>query len=184
MGLKKFNKTFSNVGLLGTLSSTRLLPTPEIFLVTAGISTFYKDQGHHISQNYFTEKSFWVKLSLYNLISLPNKLPYIVDGLQYTHIGSKLVLQYNYNFMSSDIRLHIHTNISSANFFCNSLSGIYPSTVWLERELSDFTGLVFQGLTDSRRLLLDYFQEKQTYKSHIHNEKSYNNATYEVLLNF
>ncbi len=184
MGLKRVNKVSYSAGLLDVFVATQLLPAPEIFLVTDGVFTFYTNQAHHISQSYFTEKPFWVKLALYSFLNLPNKLPYLVDGIQYTHTGDNFILQYNYNFMSTDVRLHLYTTISSSSFFCESLSTVYPSSVWLERELSDFSGLIFQGLTDSRRLLLDYFQHKQTYKTHTDNDRTYNNTSYEVLFNF
>ena len=63
-----------------------------------------------------------------------------------------------------------------------SVSPVYASCVWLERELSDFTNINFIGLTDTRRLLLDYFEEKTLWETHISNDKNYNNTIYDILL--
>ncbi len=160
------------------------LPNPELFLMSGIINIFYKEQSHYLGQIYYIEKNFWAKSSLYLSLVLPNKLPYVVDGLQYCDLSNNLKLQYNFNFMLTDTRLHIYTKILENNFTCNSISCIFLSCVWLERELSDFTGLLFEGLLDNRRLLLDYFQDKQYWKTHIANERSYSNLVYEVSLNF
>lgn len=125
------------------------------------INTVYKTQSHHLVQTYFFEKNFWVKGCLYLLLRVPNNLPYIVDGVQFVGLGKNLTIQYNYNSMLTETRLHVYTEVFESSFNCQSISCLFSSNVWLERELSEFTGLTFEGLLDSRRLLLDYFQEKQ-----------------------
>lgn len=62
--------------------------------------------------------------------------------------------------MLFDNRTNIHTVIALKDFSLNSVSSVYQSCIWLERELSDFTNINFIGLTDTRRLLLDYFEKK------------------------
>lgn len=42
-----------------------------------------------------------------------------------------------------------------------SLSNLYKSTQWVERELQEFNYINFDGITDSRRLLTDYVYHKQ-----------------------
>jgi len=63
--------------------------------------------------------------------------------------------------MLSDARSSVVTKLSTKNFSILTTSTIYHSSIWLERELSDFTGIDFKGLTDTRRLLLDYFEDKR-----------------------
>jgi Ni,Fe-hydrogenase III component G len=53
------------------------------------------------------------------------------------------------------------TSSQVSSLYNDSVSKIIPSSVWLERELSDFSGLSFFGLIDTRRLLLDYLETKQ-----------------------
>jgi len=45
-----------------------------------------------------------------------------------------------------------------------SISNIFKLTIWLERELSEFTGLFFIKTVDSRKLLLDYLDVKEKNK--------------------
>jgi len=47
------------------------------------------------------------------------------------------------------------------------ISNIFKSTIWLERELSEFTGLFFIRAVDSRKLLLDYLDVKKK-KTNLH----------------
>lgn len=81
-----------------------------------------------------------------------------------------------------DSRFSCVTFIDSASFCVPSSSYSFKSTIWLERELSDFTGLNFENLLDTRRLLLDYFEDKQMQQTHISNDKNYNNVIYDVSL--
>lgn len=114
---------------------------------------------------------------------IPANLSYLVDGTQFNN-SNNFVLQFNYNQMLTDSRINIYCHIYKNNLSITSLSSIYNSSIWLERELSDFTNIFFKNATDTRRLLLDYFQEKQEMYTHISNEKSYSNSYYEVILNY
>jgi NADH:ubiquinone oxidoreductase subunit C len=62
----------------------------------------------------------------------------------------------------------------------NSISMIFKSAAWLERELSEFSGVVFCGLLDTRRLLLDYTEPKRLTLSHVSNDKNFDSMFYEV----
>jgi len=61
---------------------------------------------------------------------------------------SYLLLSYLLN-----VRLQIRV---SAHSFLPSVSSLYPSANWLEREVWDLFGLFFQGHADLRRILSDY----------------------------
>jgi len=62
--------------------------------------------------------------------------------------------------MLSDNRCSVYTNVSRDDFSLLTITSVFKSSVWLERELADFTGLNFIGLLDTRRLLLDYFEQR------------------------
>lgn len=75
------------------------------------------------------------------------------------------------------IRLNI--NIKHTKFFLlPSLSNIFYNSVWLEREILDFSQFTIYNLKDTRRLLLDYLQKRQ----HPHSTFCYN-YTYNNYLN-
>ena len=161
-----------------------ILPSFEVFLLGGSTTCLFKHKSKYINQIYFINKSYWSKTALYQYMVLPSKLTYVVDGLQFFHSDRLLILQYNYSFFLRDIRVSLFTNIAINGYSCVSLSSIFLSTIWLERELSEFSGLFFEGLSDSRRLLIDYFQRKRYPRTHIDNERSYSDLTYEVSLNF
>jgi NADH-quinone oxidoreductase subunit C len=51
------------------------------------------------------------------------------------------------------IRVHLRTEEADA---VPSITGIWPNAGWLEREVFDMYGLIFEGHTDLRRILTDY----------------------------
>ena len=71
-------------------------------------------------------------------------------------------------FLSSE-RLHVVTSVFGLTNQVGSISNIFQSTTWVERELKEFSGLIFNNLRDSRRLLTDYTHHynlfTQTYKT-------------------
>ena len=93
-------------------------------------------------------------------------------------------MQFNLTTMLEDERLSLYTTVSQTDFALTTTTTIYPSSVWLERELGDFTGLNFLGLVDTRRLLLDYFEPKMSWQTHISNDKNYNESLYDISLSY
>jgi NADH-quinone oxidoreductase subunit C len=51
------------------------------------------------------------------------------------------------------IRIHVATNADTP---VPSITGIWPVAGWLEREVFDMYGVLFEGNTDLRRILTDY----------------------------
>jgi NADH-quinone oxidoreductase subunit C len=51
------------------------------------------------------------------------------------------------------IRVHVRTNEDVA---VPSVTGIWPVAGWLEREVFDMYGVLFEGNSDLRRILTDY----------------------------
>lgn len=86
--------------------------------------------------------------------------------------------------MFNDTRINVVTSIYNDFYQVTSTTCMFNSSVWLERELSEFTGILFSGLIDSRRLLSDYCGEKAAVKTHINNDKVFNNVFYDILLSF
>ena len=85
----------------------------------------------------------------------------VTDGVQFLSSTGSWVLQFNYSDNLSDVRTQLFTSLNNQLFCVSSVSSIYSSCVWLERELSDFSNINFLGLCDTRKLLLDYFEDKQ-----------------------
>ena len=61
---------------------------------------------------------------------------------------------------------------------------IYYTEVKGKQEGNNFTNINFVGLTDTRRLLLDYFEEKASWSTHISNDKNYNHILYDITLSY
>lgn len=114
----------------------------------------------HFTRNFFVDKELWARFVLLSKIDLPNKLPVVVDGLQFSGNSLFWTVQFNLTNFLRDDRLVIYTLIDTKKLSLISTTSIYKSCIWLERELSDFTNMQFIGSVDTRRLLLDYFEPK------------------------
>ena len=71
------------------------------------------------------------------------------------NIGDLSRFELTYSLILKTNRIFLKTTISSRKFIL-SLSGIYASAIWLEREVWDMFGIIFYGHTDLRRILTDY----------------------------
>lgn len=170
---------FSN----GQAASWLNLNTPS-FLLSQNPTTFVYDGSVYNSTTILVDKNLWVKFFFLSRIDLPCQNFYVVDGIQHASTSTHHTLQFNTSRMLTDLRVHVYTSVSRSSFSLPTVSTMFTSTLWLERELSDFSNLNFIGLVDTRRLLLDYFEPKQVWSTHISNDKNYNNIIYEVSLVF
>ena len=69
----------------------------------------------------------------------------------------RLVLFYSYYFYDIKVKLHIILILSFFNKEgINSIDKIYRNSNWLEREVSEMSGVHFINKKDIRKLLLDY----------------------------
>lgn len=152
------------------------------FLFAQSLFSVVSGDTKYFTKQVYVNSSFWPRFFLLNKLVVPNTLSIIVDGAQYRLNNLSWVVQFNTTSMLLDNRVNVYTNASLKNFSLLSVSPVYSSCIWLERELSDFTNINFVGLTDTRRLLLDYFEEKASWDTHISNDKNYNNTIYDIAL--
>ena len=171
-----FKKTnFVIINPFQTTSNILLLPL-KYFIVDSN--------SRHFSKSIFISNEVWFRFFYMFLLNLPNLLNHLVDGLIFINKQTHLVIQYNLNSMLNDSRVSIITNIKSNSPHILSISKIFYSVVWLERELQEFSGVSFLYLTDTRRLLLDYLESKCFRQTHVGNDKNFNNNIYDITLNY
>lgn len=154
------------------------------FLLNQALVCLANYNAKYYTKHFYLSRTLWAKFFLLQRLDLPQRLGHIVDGAQFSSTGSVWVVQYNLNTMLTDDRTTVHTNLQSRSFSISSVSPIFKSCIWLERELSDFTNISFIGLVDTRRLLLDYFENKQVWQTHVSNDKNFNNSLYDICLSF
>lgn len=154
------------------------------FLLNQTSYCLYNTQTKYYCKTFYVDKNLWFKNFASTKLQICTALTYLVDGAQSRSNANIWTLAYNTNNMLTDERNLFLTQISTNFFYISSISKLFASSVWLERELSDFSGLNFLGLTDTRRLLLDYFEEKKNWSTHISNDKNYNNILYDITLSY
>lgn len=157
--------------------------SPQFLLNQATICLVNRN-SKYFTKHYYLNRTLWAKFFLLQRLDLPQRLAHVVDGAQFSSSSNTWVLQYNLNVMLTDDRTTVNTSVNSNKFYLSSVSSVFKSCVWLERELSDFTNINFIGLSDTRRLLLDYFENKQVWQTHVANDKNFNNSLYDVCLSF
>ena len=173
---KNFNNSFKYAKFAFSLSSTMFLLNSTHYCVDVFSKYYFKA--------IYIDRFFWIKPFLYSLLDLSNNSFYVIDGAQFRYRDSHFVIQFNCNTMASSNHLNFFSMLPLVSLVITSISSLFKSSGWLERELSEFTGIVFLGLFDTRRLLLDYFESKYPWQGHIGNDRSYNSNLYDITLNF
>ena len=105
-----------------------------------------------------TKNSLKVALLLYKNIKMSSVLAL---ELYSTTCDSSQNLYYNFLAPFSDLRINIVCFNLLHSLRSHSLSNFWLNLVWAERECSELSRMYFSGLKDTRRLLLDYFVEKE-----------------------
>lgn len=164
---KRGIKTFVYTGIVPLAS---LMCIKSLGQIAMSNSTLSKTKQYEIAVS--SDCSYWF---IVFLRFEPNNVLYTVDS----------------SFWLLDTRIHNLTYVLSCYFTniffiisspvgvmsnCNSLSRVYTSFVWLEREISEFSNIFFKGLRDSRRLLTDY-----TLK-YSNQDSSYKTSSYSSLI--
>ena len=85
------------------------------------------------------------------------KFRQLIDITAVDYIGSENRFKMIYLFLSHEynLRINITFNINE-NEVVNSLTKIFPSANWMEREVFDMYGIKFNDHPDLRRILTDY----------------------------
>lgn len=90
-------------------------------------------------------------------------------GIHYPEkTGSELCVMYQLHNMETNYRLRLKAYIPISNPKIQSVSGLFASANWQERQEYDFYGIEFEGHPDLRRILnmddMDYFPMRKEYK--------------------
>ena len=85
------------------------------------------------------------------------KFKQLIDITAVDYIGSENRFKMIYLFLSHEYNLRINIIFSlNENEVVNSLTKIFPSANWMEREVFDMYGIKFNDHPDLRRILTDY----------------------------
>ncbi|WP_372622065.1 NADH-quinone oxidoreductase subunit C [Falsiroseomonas sp.] len=76
-------------------------------------------------------------------------------GVDYPEAAERFQVVYNLLSLTHNRRIRVIVTTDEATPV-PSVSGIWPTATWFEREAWDMYGIVFEGLSDLRRLLTDY----------------------------
>lgn len=90
-------------------------------------------------------------------------------GIHYPEkLGNELCVMYQLHNMEHNYRLRLKAYIPISNPKIKSVSGLFTSANWQERQEFDFYGIEFEGHPDLRRILnmdeMDYFPMRKEYK--------------------
>jgi NADH:ubiquinone oxidoreductase subunit C len=81
------------------------------------------------------------------------------------NLSQAKVVIYNFHSLYTQDRFFIFvdgnlcsdkTTIAQANYYIDSITALFPSGNWLEREVAEFHGILFSGKKDLRNLMLQY----------------------------
>jgi NADH-quinone oxidoreductase subunit C len=77
-----------------------------------------------------------------------------VDYLRYPNARDRFGVVYGLLNMQSGVRLYVKTYVNEPNLTVASAFPLWKSADWLEREVYDMYGIVFDGHPDLRRILM------------------------------
>lgn len=81
--------------------------------------------------------------------------------------GNELGVIYHFHCLTNNIRLRIKLFVSKENPVVQTMTGLFESANWMERETFDFYGIQFQGHPNLKRILnmdeMDYFPMQKQY---------------------
>jgi len=114
----------------------------------------------YIKNDFFFNKSFIIELFFFLKKNSLIKKNYLVDILctDYINKNYRFQLSYYIGSLTSKNRIFFKTWLN-ANDYMFSLTNIYKSSNWYEREIWDLFGVYFIYHPDLRRILTDYGSE-------------------------
>lgn len=84
------------------------------------------------------------------------ELPFLGKFKKIPSKTSSLTVVYNFHNLFSHARLLLFSFQVSPWRGLKSITGLFPNANWLEREVSELFGFIFEGKTDTRNLMLQY----------------------------
>lgn len=99
---------------------------------------------------------FAYELPLSNSINSPINPSNVTNSLLYSN---STIVVYNFHNLTFQERFFLFCVDSSprfSSFRLNSVAELYPNASWLEREVSEFHGIIFNNKKDLRNLMLQY----------------------------
>lgn len=79
---------------------------------------------------------------------------------------------YHLNSLARGHRLRVKIGVDESDAWVHSLTGLWGSADWLERECFDMFGIVFKGHPDLRRILMyDSFEGHPLRKDYLYNKR-------------
>jgi NADH-quinone oxidoreductase subunit C len=118
-----------------------------------------KDMLAHVHAN--DEDSIDVKRDAIDgvMVGLRDRMDYQqlmeIAGVDYPDRAERFEIVYHLLSVTRNHRLRIRVTASEATPV-PSITGVWPNAGWLEREVFDMYGVLFNGNTDLRRILTDY----------------------------
>lgn len=120
---------------------------------------------------YYFNNIFFIKLTNYKYFCLINK--YNVNCIKLYNLDSMLIKNFNKHEMYTSMQtLFFDINmLISITFFkkISSVSSIFFSNSWVERELKEFNFVTFNDLADTRKLLSNYNYNNTTLYNQFNN---------------
>jgi NADH-quinone oxidoreductase subunit C len=77
-----------------------------------------------------------------------------VDFLGVAPAAERFLIAYHFLSLSQNVRLRLRVFLAEGDETVPSVTGVYPTAEWQEREAYDFFGIVFEGHPDLRRILM------------------------------
>lgn len=129
---------------------------------------------------YRVKYNIWESCATQLLLSTSNYLTYLLDGLLYKVTYIDYFCQFNWNCMLADFQVVFQIKVRDLTPIIRSIANIYKSASWLERELAELSGFIFLNTIDSRRLLTDYVETKETPTTHTFEWRDFSNIYGEI----
>jgi NADH-quinone oxidoreductase subunit C len=138
-------------------SAPRIAPRDGILdEVKAAIGAAYLDGGHAVQEDSITV----VRESIADVCrTLRDRFEYQqlmeIAGVDYPQRPERFEVVYHLLSVTKNHRIRIRLS-ADEDTPVPSITGIYPVAGWLEREVFDLYGVIFDGNEDLRRILTDY----------------------------
>ena len=77
-----------------------------------------------------------------------------VTAVDYLGEESRFHVVYQLYSLEKNVRLTLRVPVNSLNPHISTVEGIYPGANWYEREVMDLFGIIFDGHSDPRRIIM------------------------------